>query len=101
MRVCMSLGTRLLALMLVGSGVVVSAQTTAGPGATKSDAEVQKEELQAQAMFGQQNYMGALPLFEDLHIQRPTNNKYREGLALCRISKAGQLPPAESAAMLD
>jgi tetratricopeptide (TPR) repeat protein len=97
----MRLGLWLGIAMLAVSGVVVSAQTAAGPGAVKSDAEVQKEDLQAQALFGQQNYMGALPLFEDLHTQRPTNNKYREELALCRIAKAGQLPPAESAAMLE
>jgi tetratricopeptide (TPR) repeat protein len=86
--------------MLALSGAVGLAQTAA-PAVTKSDAEVQKEEQQAQALFDQQNFMGALPLFEDLHIQRPTNNKYREELALCRVSKAGQLPPAEAAAMLD
>jgi tetratricopeptide (TPR) repeat protein len=97
----MNLGIRLGTLVLALTGAAVTAQTALAPGAAKSDAEVQKEDLQAQALFGQQNYMGALPLFEDLHIQRPTNNKYREELALCRISKAGQLPPADSAAMLD
>jgi tetratricopeptide (TPR) repeat protein len=91
------IGLGILILALAGS--ILHAQTV--PAASKSDAEIQKEDLQAQALFGQQNYMAALPLFEDLHAQRPTNNKYREELALCRISKAGGLPPAESAAMLD
>jgi tetratricopeptide (TPR) repeat protein len=97
----MNPGIRLGTLVLAVTGGVLTAQTTAGPGATKSDAEIQKEDLQAQAMFEQQNYLGALPLIEDLHLQRPTSNKYREELALCRISEAGQLSPTESAVMLE
>jgi tetratricopeptide (TPR) repeat protein len=93
----MRLGPRFWAVMVLSCGVVLWGQT----GTAKSDAEVQKEDQQAQALFGQQNYLGALPLFEDLHIQRPTSNLYREELALCRLAQAGQLPPAESKAMRD
>lgn len=96
----MSLGKSLGVFVLTSCSVAFSAQT-ATPSATKNDTEVQREELQAEALFEQLNYLAALPLFEDLHVQRPTSNKYREELALCRMSKAEQLPPAESAAMLD
>jgi tetratricopeptide (TPR) repeat protein len=93
----------------MGSGVVlllvycsaVGAQTPAVTGSAKNDAEVQREDKQAKALFDQQNYLAALPLFEDLHVQRPTSNQYREELAICRLSKAGQLPPAEAKAMRD
>jgi tetratricopeptide (TPR) repeat protein len=90
--------SKLSLVLLLALGASVSGQVNSAP-TPKSDAEVQKEDLEAEALFAQQNFLGALPLFEDLHVQRPTNNKYLEQLALCRIAKAGQLPPAEMAAM--
>jgi tetratricopeptide (TPR) repeat protein len=84
-------------LMVACGGVAIFAQTDAI--ASRSDAEVSNEDQQAQALYQQQNYLSALPLFEDLHQQRPTSNVYREELAICRLAKAGQLPPAESVAM--
>lgn len=86
------------ALMLLVLCAAARAQTQAGMGSAKSDAEVQKEEKQAEALFEQQNYLAALPLFEDLHEQKPMSNRYREELAICRLAKAGQLPPAEAKA---
>jgi tetratricopeptide (TPR) repeat protein len=83
------------ALVIVLCGSVLAAQTVS----TKSDAEVQKEDLQAQALVEQVNYLAALPLYEDLHTQRPTNNKYREQLAVCLMAKAIRVPPAESVAI--
>ena len=88
MRLGSSWGLRLGVLMLAVSGGVVSAQTAAGPGAAKNDAEVQKEDQQAEALYEQQNYMAALPLFEDLHLQRPESNVFRERLAMCLVAKA-------------
>jgi len=89
----LSVGAGILLLGLWG--VVVWAQTAA-PDVTKSDAEVQKENLQAQALFEQQNFMGALPLFEDLHKQRPESNTFRERLAMSLLGKATTDSPADA-----
>jgi tetratricopeptide (TPR) repeat protein len=85
----LSWGLRLGVLMLAVTGGAVSAQTAARPGATKNDSEVQKEDQQAEALFEQQNYLAALPLFEDLHQQRPESNVFRERLAMCLLAKMG------------
>jgi tetratricopeptide (TPR) repeat protein len=90
----LSWGLRLGALMLAVSGSVLFAQT--GAGASKNDAEVQKEDLQAEALYQQQNFLGALPLFEDLHLQRPESNVFRERLAMCLVAKAGTEAPSDA-----
>src|SRR6266550_1380773 len=90
-------GIKLGALMLAVSGVALSAQTTVGPGSTKSDAEVQKEDRQAEALYQQQNFLGALPLFEDLHQQRPESNVFRERLAMSLLAKASTEAPSDAA----
>ena len=92
----MNLGITLGALMLAVSGVALSAQTAVGPGSTKSDAEVQKEDQQAEALFQQQNFLGALPLFEDLHQQRPESNAFRERLAMSLLAKASTEAPSDA-----
>jgi len=89
-------GLRLGVVMLAVSGSVVCAQTAAGSGVTKDDAEVQKEDLQAEALYQQQNYLGALPLFEDLHLQRPESNVFRERLAMCLLAKAVTETPSDA-----
>ncbi|HEX3373833.1 MAG TPA: tetratricopeptide repeat protein [Edaphobacter sp.] len=93
----MRLGLRLGLLMLAVVGGAVSAQTSAVPGATKSDAEVQKENAQAETLYQQQNFLGALPLFDDLHLQRPESNVFRERLAVCLLARAGTEAPSEAA----
>ena len=90
-------GIKLGALMLAVSGVALSAQTAVGPGSTKSDAEVQKEDQQAEALYQQQNFLGALPLFEDLHQQRPETNVFRERLAMSLLAKASTEAPSDAA----
>jgi tetratricopeptide (TPR) repeat protein len=90
-------GLRLGVVMLAVSGSVVCAQTEAGSGVTKDDAEVQKEDLQAEALYQQQNYLGALPLFEDLHLQRPESNVFRERLAMCLVAKMATEAPSDAA----
>lgn len=50
--------------------------------AAKTDAEVQKEAGEAQALFDKQNFVAALPLYEDLHKQRPESVVYEERLAM-------------------
>jgi tetratricopeptide (TPR) repeat protein len=92
----MRLGTRLGTLILVACGVAVWAQT--GAVAAKSDAEVNKEDQQAKALYDQQNFIGALPLYEDLHQQRPTSNVFRERLAMTLLAKAGSEAPADATA---
>jgi tetratricopeptide (TPR) repeat protein len=96
MKLGMSWGSTLGALVLAVSGVVVSAQTAAAPGANKNDAEVQKEEQQAEALYQQQNFLGALPLFEDLHLQRPQSNVFRERLAMSLLAKASTEAPPDA-----
>jgi tetratricopeptide (TPR) repeat protein len=91
----MRLGLRLGALMLAVSGAVASAAQTTN--ATKTDAEVQKEDQQAEALFQQQNYMGALPLFEDLHQQRPQSTVFQERLAMILLAKAATEASADAA----
>src|SRR5437868_6733832 len=91
-----SWGLKLGLLLLAGSGVVLSAQGVAGPGMNKGDAEVQKEDLQAEALYQQQNFLGALPLFEDLHLQRPESNIFRERLAMCLVAKAATEAPSDA-----
>ncbi len=81
-------------LMLAVSGSVLFAQT--GAGATKNDAEVQKENQQAEALYQQQNFLGALPLFEDLHLQRPQSNVFRERLAMSLLAKASTEAPSDA-----
>jgi len=83
--------------MLAVSGVALSAQTAVGPGSTKSDAEVQKEDRQAEALYQQQNFLGALPLFEDLHQQRPESNVFRERLAMSLLAKVSTEAPSDAA----
>ena len=90
------MGIELGALMLVVSGAVLSAQTAVGPGAAKSDAEVQKENVQAETLYRQQNLLGALPLFEDLHLRRPESNVFRERLAVCLLARAGTEAPSDA-----
>jgi tetratricopeptide (TPR) repeat protein len=92
----LSWGLRLGVLMLAVSGGALCAQTGAGSGATKNDAEVQKEDLQAQALYQQQNFLGSLPLFEDLHQQRPDSNVFRERLAMCLLAKAATEAPSDA-----
>ena len=89
----MDLGVRLGLFVLAGCAVVSAQQ-----GAAKSDAEVQKEDQQAEALFQQQNFLGALPLFEDLHQQRPESNVFRERLAMTLLAKAGTEAPTDATA---
>jgi tetratricopeptide (TPR) repeat protein len=96
----MKLGIRLGMFLLAVSGTVLPAQT-AGQASPKSDAEVQKEQLQAEELYQQQNFLGALSLFEDLHRQRPDSNVFRERLAMTLLARAGTEAPADAAATRD
>ena len=89
---------RLALLFLAVSGTVLAAQSGVGTGVPKTDADVQTEDQQATQLYQQQNFLGALPLFEDLHQQRPESNVYRERLAMTLLAKAATEAPADGVA---
>jgi tetratricopeptide (TPR) repeat protein len=72
--------------------LLVSAAAAQSPAA-KSDAEIKTEADQAQALYNKQDFLGALPLYEDLHAQRPQSLVYMERLAFSLLAKAGQQDP--------
>ena len=79
-------------LLLVGAA---AAQTPAA----KSDAEIKTEADQAQALYNKQDFLGALPLYEDLHKRHPKELMWDERLAMCLLGAADAHPDAEAAAM--
>jgi tetratricopeptide (TPR) repeat protein len=66
-----------------------------------SQTELQKEDATAESLYQQQNFIGALPLYEDLHKQVPQSNLYRERLAMALIGSAGGKSAAEQQAITD
>jgi tetratricopeptide (TPR) repeat protein len=81
---------RTAALGVMWMTMAVSAQTAATP---KSDDEIKAEADQAQALYSKQDFIGALPLYEDLYAQRPQSVVYTERLAFVLLAKAGQQDP--------
>ncbi|WP_158820048.1 tetratricopeptide repeat protein [Granulicella sp. S156] len=76
--------------------VVVSARSQAP--AEKTDAEIKAEGEQARALYEKQNFLEALPLYEDLHTRRPQNLLYQERLAMTLLAKASQQSPEDAQA---
>ena len=89
--------SKLSFVLLLVLGASVSAQVNSAI-ATKSDAEVQKEDQEAEALYQKQNFLGALPLYEDLHQQRPDSNIFRERLAMMLLAKVSGESPTDAAA---
>jgi tetratricopeptide (TPR) repeat protein len=56
------------------------------------------EAIQADALYKAQNFVAALPLYEDLHNRHPRENMWRERLAMCVVAASGTA--AERAANL-
>jgi tetratricopeptide (TPR) repeat protein len=56
--------------------------------ADKSEAETKAEDAQAQALFARQNYVAALPLYEELHRLQPQSTVYDERLAMSVLGGA-------------
>ena len=52
--------------------------------------DVKAEDAKAQALFDKENYLGALPLYEDLHTQVPSSVVFDERW---RCACWGRLPP--------
>ena len=57
------------------------AQETAAP-------DVKAEDAKAQALYDKQDYLGALPLYEDMHAKVPSSMLFDERLAMCLLAKA-------------
>ncbi len=70
-------------------------------GGAKTDAEIQQEAAQADALFRSQNVVAAAPLYEDLHQQEPQSNLWRERLAMSLLGVAGTQQGAEAVATLN
>lgn len=83
-----------LAGLAVGMCVTVSAQAPQ----TKTDAEITAEAAQATSLYDKANMVAAVPLYEDLHAQRPQSFEFTERLAMTLTSKAAQQPDAEARA---
>lgn len=98
----MARGTALLVFALLLGGAWCLGQSASGtPSAAKSDTEIQAEAAQANDLLQKQNFVGALPLYEDLHAQRPQSLVYQERLALSLIAYAAQQSENQSEATLE
>src|SRR5215469_5326745 len=51
--------------------------------------DVKSEDAKAQAMYDKRDYLGALPVYEDLHARVPTSTVFDERLAMCLLMKTG------------
>jgi hypothetical protein len=80
-------------MLLCVMGLAVSAQTK-----LKTDEEVKAEDVQAQSLYDRQKMVDALPLYEDLHTQRPQSILYDERLAFVLLALLPSQQPAEAAA---
>jgi len=88
-------GARMRAWWVATLGVLLLAATASAQApAAKSDADIKTEADQAQALLAKQDFLGALPLYEDLHAQRPQSLVYTERLAFALLAKANQQDPA-------
>lgn len=67
------------------------AQETSAP-------DVKAEDAKAQALYDKQDYLGALPIYEDLHAQVPSSMLFDERLAMCLLSKATTQNETDAAA---
>jgi tetratricopeptide (TPR) repeat protein len=81
----------LIALFVFGSSLALG----------QLSAEEQKEAATAQSLYDAQNFVAALPLFEDLHQRQPASFIFTERLAMSLVGSVGNSPPAERPAVLD
>lgn len=90
-----------LAAAALALTMVVSAGALAQNAGAMTDAELQKEGATADALYMSQNFIAALPLYEDLHRRQPEDNVWRERLAMSLLAQAGGQPEAQGAATRD
>jgi len=67
------------------------------PPVAKTDAQLDEEAKQAEALYQSSQLLSALPLYEDLHAQRPGNALYTEFLAMAWVAKGGAAGSPEEA----
>ena len=84
-------------LLALTFGPAAFAQTQS----SATDADIQKEAATAQSLYQQQNFVAALPLYEDLYKRVPVSNLYRERLAMALVGSVSSRPPAEAQPTLD
>jgi tetratricopeptide (TPR) repeat protein len=77
------------------SGVLAGAQAAV----KKTPGEVKAEDEKAQELVRQQNFVAALPLYEDLHQQDLQNPRFMEGLGFCLIGNAASVQGEQHAAL--
>ena len=68
------------------------------PPETKTEAQLDEEAKQADALYQNQQLFQALPLYEDLHARRPQRTFYTERLAMAWIAKGGTESTPEATA---
>ena len=86
----------------IGISAQTTAQTPIPPAASnapKTEAQLNDEAARANGLYQQSQPLAALPLYQDLHTQRPQNPLYTERLAMGWIAAAGaSTSPQEQAA---
>ena len=84
-------GLLVVGLALGCGAQVPSGQVPVAPSRTniKTDAELDAEAKQADALYSHAQTLATLPLYEDLHTQRPQRTFYTVRLALAYIAKGG------------
>lgn len=60
--------------------------------------DVKAEDAKAQALYDKQDFLGALPVYEDLHAQVPSSMLFDERLSMCLLMKAATQNQADAAA---
>lgn len=90
-------------VVLVGVVLALGAQEPVAPSRTnvKTDAQLDDEAKEADALYQQQRSLEALPLYEELRALRPTRTFYTVRLAVAYIAKAGASATPEARAAAD
>jgi tetratricopeptide (TPR) repeat protein len=95
-----------LKALLLASSLVVSSCALVGaqsPDPQPTPAEPRggqtEQATQANALYGSQNFVAALPLYEDLHKRHPRELMWDERLAMCLLGASQTYPDAQATAM--
>ena len=85
-----------VAMVVVGCGMMAAAALAQE---AKSAEDIRAEAAQAQTLYVNQNFVAALPLYEELHKLQPGSVVFEERLAMSLLGGSTQLSGAEAAAM--
>ena len=83
----MHLAARVWCAVVMAGLLAVTARAQAVNGI--SDADINKEAATADSLYRAQNFVAALPLYEDLHKRQTDSNLWRERLALSLLGATG------------